>query len=109
MSEDRVIVVTGASSGLGAEVAEHFALRGFRVAPFLEMTDDQWGGGVSAHLRGHFVCCQEYLFHNPDRPGAIVTLGAACGQIGRKNGANFALHFVVDRTPPAVQPPPGSG
>ena len=32
MSEDRVMVVTGASSGLGAEVSEHFALQGYRVA-----------------------------------------------------------------------------
>ena len=31
MSEDRVMVVTGASSGLGAEVSEHFALKGYRV------------------------------------------------------------------------------
>ena len=155
MSEDRVMVVTGASSGLGAEVSEHFALRGYRVAmnyliepeaqatfdriaaklddadrlmkcqadvanreqvramfdavverfgrvdvlvnfaginrdaPFVEMTDAMWDSVVSAHLRGHFVCCQEYVFHNPERPGAIINLGAACGQIGRKNGANF--------------------
>ncbi len=155
MSEDRVMVVTGASSGLGAEVSEHFALQGYRVAmnyliepeaqatfdriaaklddadrlmkvqadvanreqvramfdavverfgrvdvlinfaginrdaPFVEMTDAMWDSVVSAHLRGHFVCCQEYVFHNPDRPGAIINLGAACGQIGRKNGANF--------------------
>ncbi len=155
MSEDRVMVVTGASSGLGAEVSEHFALQGYRVAmnyliepeaqatfdriaaklddadrlmkypadvanreqeramfdavierfgrvdvlvnfaginrdaPFVEMTDAMWDSVVSAHLRGHFVCCQEYVFHNPERPGAIINLGAACGQIGRKNGANF--------------------
>ena len=135
MSEDRVMVVTGASSGLGAEVSEHFALQGYRVAmnyliepeaqatfdriaaklddadrlmkvqadvanreqvramfdavverfgrvdvlvnfaginrdaPFVEMTDDMWDSVVSAHLRGHFVCCQEYVFHNPERPG----------------------------------------
>ena len=154
MSEDRVIVITGASNGLGAELAEHFALKGFRVlihylneargqtvfdriaaqvdperlmthqadvgnreqvramfdaaidrfgrvdillnfaginrdAPFLEMTDEMWDSVQSAHLKGHFICCQEYVFHNPDRPGAIVTVAAACGQIGRLNGANF--------------------
>lgn len=155
MSEDRVMVVTGASSGLGAEVSEHFALKGYRVvmsylieaearatydriatsvggterlmkvqadvanreqvramfdavierfgqvdvlinfaginrdAPFTELTDDMWDSVVAAHLRGHFVCGQEFVFHNPDRPGVIINLGAACGQIGRKNGANF--------------------
>ena len=154
MTEERVMVLTGASSGLGAEVAAHFAAKGFivamnyiieadsqkiydriasevgeerimryradvadrdevrsmfdavierfgrvdilvnfaginRDAPFLEMTDEQWDSVISAHLRGHFVCSQEYVFHNPDRPGLIVNLGAACGQVGRMNGANF--------------------
>jgi NAD(P)-dependent dehydrogenase (short-subunit alcohol dehydrogenase family) len=154
MAEERVIVLTGASSGLGAEVAEHFANEGFGVAinyiveadsqktyerivsqvgeerfmkhradvanreqvramfdaviekfgrvdilvnfaginrdaPITEMTDEQWDSVISAHLRGHFVCAQEYIFHNPDREGLIINLGAACGQVGRKNGANF--------------------
>ena len=154
MSEERVMVLTGASSGLGAEVAAHFAGKGFAIAmnyiiekdsqetydriaadvgeegimryradvadrdqvramfdavidrfgrvdilvnfaginrdaPFLEMTDEQWDTVISAHLRGHFVCSQEYVFHNPDRPGLIINLGAACGQVGRMNGANF--------------------
>ena len=31
MSEERVMVLTGSATGLGAEVAEHFALQGFRV------------------------------------------------------------------------------
>jgi NAD(P)-dependent dehydrogenase (short-subunit alcohol dehydrogenase family) len=60
-----------------------------RDAPFVEMTDEQWDSVISAHLRGHFVCSQEYVFHNPDREGLIINLGAACGQIGRMNGANF--------------------
>jgi 3-oxoacyl-[acyl-carrier protein] reductase len=154
MSEERVMVLTGASSGLGAEVAAHFAGKGFAIAmnyiveedsrktyeriasevgedrimrhradvadrdqvrsmfdavidrfgrvdilvnfaginrdaPFLEMTDEQWDSVISAHLRGHFVCSQEYVFHNPDREGLIINLGAACGQVGRMNGANF--------------------
>ncbi len=154
MTEERVMVLTGASSGLGAEVAAHFAAKGFAIAmnyiieadsqktyeriaaevgedrimryradvanreevrsmfdavverfgrvdilvnfaginrdaPFLKMTDEQWDSVISAHLRGHFVVSQEYVFHNPDRPGLIVNLGAACGQVGRMNGANF--------------------
>ena len=153
MNEERVMVLTGASSGLGAAMAEHFAKTGFgivmgyvmeeeaqntyqkitstgevrvllhkadvadreqvramfdaaieefgrvdilinfaginRDAPFTEITDEQWDSVIAAHLRGHFVCCQEYVFHNPDRPGLIINLGAACGQIGRRNGANF--------------------
>lgn len=154
MNDERVMVITGASNGLGLEVAEHFAGRGFGVvinyrdevrgqaaidriatstgserllkacadvsdreqvramfdatidrfgrvdilmnfagfnrdASFIEMTDEQWDGVIGAHLKGHFVCCQEYVFHNPDRPGVIINLGAACGQVGRLNGANF--------------------
>ncbi len=60
-----------------------------RDAPFTELTDEMWDSVVSAHLRGTFVCSQEFVFHNPDRPGCIINLGAACGQAGRKNGANF--------------------
>ncbi|MFB3040935.1 MAG: SDR family NAD(P)-dependent oxidoreductase, partial [Candidatus Poribacteria bacterium] len=60
-----------------------------RDAPFVELTDEQWDSVVSVHLKGHFVCSQEYVLHNPDREGLIINLGAACGQIGRKNGANF--------------------
>lgn len=154
MTEERVIVLTGASSGLGAEVAAHFAGKGFKIAinyivekdsqttyerivaavgpdrimryradvanreevrsmfdavvetfgrvdilvnfaginrdaTFMDMTDQQWDSVISAHLRGHFVCGQEYVFHNRDREGLIINLGAACGQVGRKNGANF--------------------
>lgn len=154
MSEDRVVVITGAASGLGAAMAVDFAARGFRVcinyiteskartvydeaasvadesrvmmyeadvsdrasvhamfdavvaefgrvdilvnsagfnrdAPFMEMTDENWHAVISAHLYGHFVCSQEYVFHNPDRPGVIINLGAPCGQVGRKNGANY--------------------
>lgn len=154
MSEERVMVVTGGSSGLGAASALHFAEQGYRIvmgyvvdaeaeameqeiaaavgadrvikckadvanreqvrqmfddaieafgrvdvlinfaginrdAPFTELTDDMWDSVIAAHLRGTFVCGQEFVFHNPDRPGCIINLGAACGQVGRKNGANF--------------------
>lgn len=154
MSEDRVMVITGASSGLGEATARHFAAKGYRLvigyivdqeaervhdeissavggdrvikckadvanreqvkamfdtaieafgrvdilinfaginrdAPFTELTDEMWDSVVSAHLRGTFVCSQEFVFHNPDRAGCIINLGAACGQVGRKNGANF--------------------
>lgn len=154
MSEDRVMVITGGSSGLGAASAMHFAQAGYRIvlgyivdseadavtakitdavgagkvikckadvanreqvramfddaieafgrvdvlinfaginrdAPFTELTDEMWDSVVGAHLRGTFVCSQEFVFHNPDRPGCIINLGAACGQVGRKNGANF--------------------
>ena len=154
MSEDRVVVITGSSSGLGAEMIKDFAARGFGVcinyimekdaqavysevlettdeskammykanvadrdevramfdavidkfgrvdilintaginrdAPFNELTDENWHAVISAHLHGHFVCSQEYVFHNPDNEGVIINLGAPCGQVGRKNGANF--------------------
>lgn len=154
MNEDRVILITGSSSGLGACLIRHFSKKGFGVVinyvvddeaevlhneivesvgaekvmkfkanvsdrtqvrsmfdatiekfgrvdilincaginrdgPFLEMTDELWDAVVNVHLKGHFVCSQEYVFHNPDREGLIINLGAAAGQIGRKNGANF--------------------
>jgi NAD(P)-dependent dehydrogenase (short-subunit alcohol dehydrogenase family) len=60
-----------------------------RDAPFLEMTDEAWDNVVGAHLKGTFICCQEYVFHNPDNPGHIINLGATCGLQGRKNGVNF--------------------
>lgn len=58
-------------------------------SPFTEITDQTWDAVIDAHLKGHFVCGQEFVFHNQDREGAIVNIGAAAGSIGRKNGANF--------------------
>ena len=154
MREDRVILITGSSSGLGSELIRNFAKKGFGVvinyivedeaealyqqivkdvgetkvmkykanvadrkqvrsmfdtvveklghvdilincaginrdASFTELTDDLWDAVISAHLKGHFVCGQEYVLHNTDHEGLIINFGAACGQIGRKNGANF--------------------
>ena len=154
MSEQRVVLVTGAATGLGAQVVRSFASKGFAVvinhlfnaeadplrdeianeqgaekvltyqanvanraqvramfaatirtfgridilvncaginrdAPFMEITDESWDAVISAHLKGHFVCGQEFVNHNPDREGVIINLGAAAGSIGRKNGANF--------------------
>ncbi len=60
-----------------------------RDAPFLEMTDEAWDSVVAVHLKGTFICCQEYVFHNPANSGHIINLGATCGIQGRKNGVNF--------------------
>ncbi len=60
-----------------------------RDAPFLEMTDEAWDSVVAVHLKGTFICCQEYVLHNPSNPGHIINLGATCGFRGRKNGVNF--------------------
>ncbi len=154
MSEERVVLITGSSSGLGACLIRHFSKKGFSVVinyimedeaealrkeiadnvgadkvmkfkanvsnreqvkamfdatiekfgrvdilincaginrdtTFLEMTDELWDAVVDVHLKGHFVCSQEYAFHNTDREGLIINLGAAAGLIARKNGANF--------------------
>lgn len=154
MNEERVALVTGSATGLGAEIARSFAAKGFGLvlnhlldreadplreeiaqrhgadrvlacqadvanrrqvqamfgaaldkfgrvdilvncaginldAPFMELTDESWDAVISVHLKGHFVCGQEFARHNPDREGVIINLGAAAGSIGRKNGANF--------------------
>lgn len=60
-----------------------------RDAPFLEMTDEQFDSVIAAHLRGHFVCAQEFVFHNPDREGLILNFAAPCAVEGRLHGANF--------------------
>ena len=60
-----------------------------RDAPFTELTDEDWDTVVDAHLKGTFTCGQEFVRHNPDNPGHIINLGAACGLQGRLNGANF--------------------
>lgn len=60
-----------------------------RDASFLEMTDEAWDSVIGAHLKGTFICCQEFVFHNPSEPGHIVNLGASCGIQGRLNGVNF--------------------
>jgi NAD(P)-dependent dehydrogenase (short-subunit alcohol dehydrogenase family) len=60
-----------------------------RDAAFLDMTDEAWDSVVAVHLKGTFMCCQEYVFHNPTNPGHIINLGATCGFQGRRNGVNF--------------------
>ena len=60
-----------------------------RDAPIMEMTDETWDSVIAVHLTGTFICCQEYVFHNPSNPGHIINLGATCGLQGRMNGANF--------------------
>ena len=57
-----------------------------RDAPFSEITDDMWDSVIAAHLKGHFICGQEYVAHNSDREGVIINIGDDCGKIGRKNG-----------------------
>jgi 3-oxoacyl-[acyl-carrier protein] reductase len=155
MQNEQVVVVTGAATGLGAELVKSFAAQNFRVVinyhhnaeaaselleklsiqhgserflihradvsnraevqdmysaalqafgrvdilinsagvnrdgPFMSITDDSWDEVVNSHLRGHFICGQEYVRANPDREGVIINIGAAAGSIGRVNGANF--------------------
>ncbi|WP_027078835.1 SDR family NAD(P)-dependent oxidoreductase [Maribacter antarcticus] len=61
-----------------------------RDSLFIDMTDDLWDEVVNTHLKGHFISSQEFVFHSLDnKEGLIINLGAAAGQIGRKNGANF--------------------
>jgi len=60
-----------------------------RDAPFLELTDEDWDSVVDTHLKGTFICSQEFVRHNTTNSGCIINLGAACGIQGRVNGANF--------------------
>ncbi len=60
-----------------------------RDAPFLELTDEDWDTVVDTHLKGAFICAQEFVKQSMDRPGNIINLGAACGIQGRMNGSNF--------------------
>ncbi|MFT4797651.1 MAG: 3-oxoacyl-[acyl-carrier protein] reductase [Candidatus Azotimanducaceae bacterium] len=60
-----------------------------RDSPFMDISDDTWDEVMSSHLKGHFICGQEFVRANPDRDGVIINMGAAAGSIGRRNGANF--------------------
>ena len=46
-----------------------------RDAPFTEITDEMWDGVIAAHLKGHFICGQEYVLHNTDNEGLILNIG----------------------------------
>ncbi len=58
-------------------------------APFLELTDENWDAVVDTHLKGTFICSQEFVRHTGERKANIINLGASCGIQGRLNGANF--------------------
>jgi len=60
-----------------------------RDGPFLQLTDDDWDAVVDTHLKGTFICSQEFAKHHTTGRGNIINLGAACGIQGRINGANF--------------------
>ena len=60
-----------------------------RDAPFLELTDEDWDTVVDTHLKGAFICSQEFVRHTQNQPANIINLGASCGLQGRLNGANF--------------------
>ena len=60
-----------------------------RDAPFLEMTDEDWDSVVSVHLKGTFICCQEFAKLKSQSTRHIINVSAACGIQGRKNGVNF--------------------
>jgi 3-oxoacyl-[acyl-carrier protein] reductase len=60
-----------------------------RDAAFLDLTDEDWDLVVDTHLKGTFICSQEFVRHNTAESGNIINLGAACGIQGRVNGANF--------------------
>ncbi len=60
-----------------------------RDAPFSELTDELWDEVVDTHLKGTFICGQEFVRQIGEGQGSIINLGAACGIQGRKNGANF--------------------
>ena len=59
-----------------------------RDAAFMELTDDDWNAVVDTHLKGTFICSQEFV-RQCKGAGSIINLGAACGIQGRINGANF--------------------
>lgn len=60
-----------------------------RDAAFLDLTDEDWDAVVDTHLKGTFICSQEFVMHNATGSGCIINLGAACGIQGRVNGTNF--------------------
>ena len=60
-----------------------------RDAPFLEMTEEDWDAVVSVHLKGTFICCQEFAKLKSQSSRHIINISAACGIQGRKNGVNF--------------------
>lgn len=60
-----------------------------RDARFMDLTDEDWDSVVDTHLKGTFICSQEFVRQSTNRVGNIINLGAACGIQGRINGANF--------------------
>ena len=60
-----------------------------RDASFIEMTDEDWDSVVSVHLKGTFICCQEFAKLKSQSTRHIINVSAACGIQVRKNGVNF--------------------
>mgnify|MGYP001353222493 FL=1 len=57
--------------------------------PFIDLLDEDWEKVINIHLKGTFICSQEFAKNKTEGSGHIITVGAACGIQGRKLGANF--------------------
>ena len=99
---DRVVLVTGGASGIGAAEVTHFARQGAKVA-FLD-TDDQASSELFAALRQEGLNAPLYL---PCDLKDIAALRSAIGEIGRRlgpitvlvnNAANDQRHDYADVT-----------
>jgi NAD(P)-dependent dehydrogenase (short-subunit alcohol dehydrogenase family) len=100
---DRVVLVTGGGSGIGASIVELFALQGARVA-FLEIVED-YANQLLASLNGRcehaptFVRCDltDIAALRAAVTGIETRLGAV--QVLVNNAANDDRHRMADVTP----------
>ncbi|MDO9710187.1 SDR family NAD(P)-dependent oxidoreductase [Paracraurococcus lichenis] len=75
--KDRVVLITGGASGIGASMVEHFAAQGSRVA-FLDF-DDRAGPEVAGRTGASFVHCD--LRDIPALRAAIAQVKAQLGPV----------------------------
>jgi NAD(P)-dependent dehydrogenase (short-subunit alcohol dehydrogenase family) len=100
--EDRVVVITGGASGIGADMVRAFAGQGARVA-FLDIQDDA-GAALADELadrrhRPRYLRCD--LVDVAALRAAIERVGAALGPVAVlvNNAANDQRHGIADLTP----------
>jgi len=101
--KDRVVFITGAASGIGADMVAQFAEQGARVG-FVDVKDEDGGALVEACAgRGHpkplYIHCD--VTDVPALQAAIAEVAEALGPIGVlvNNAANDDRHKTEDVTP----------
>ena len=86
----KTAIITGASRGIGAEIAKRFAAAGANDNLMMRMKDDEWDDVINTNLKGVFICTKAVTRQMmKQRSGRIVNIASIVGVMGNAGQANY--------------------